>query len=328
MKVRHWTPAILSLILLASCSAFRPGESSSEAYKTVRQRTDLAMSPGLVDSATKTDQLVINDKTLLPIVRGAELSRDGNVYFARVGAAPEAVWTRLLEFLEQYQFDVISQDNLSGLIETDWRAARSVDNGLIDKTTSMVKGWFGRGEPELVEKFIFRLERSQTGSRLFASHRRALSRGGKLAAQPGEPQIEAAILNRFIVYLGFGDRNTLAKVTEQASSQSAGEVVPNGFRVNKPIPLAWPAVERAIQELSFVVIGQERDQGLLGIRAGRGVAGLSDTIVGGAGAAPDLILSFIPQGNQTAVMISRRDGEAMDASDVEPLSRAIVAQIR
>ncbi len=305
--------------VLSGCGSFAPGKDAENAYARVEAIDPLKLPPTLRDESTANTPLSIPDSTLLPIVRGARFQRDGQVFWLELGSRPEVVWAPLQKFLSTYQYEIINKDDLSGLIETAWRDVANPSTGArstMDSVGQMLGMGGGINEKE---KFIFRLERAANGgARLFASHRRLAESGSLALSQPGDPQLAAAMLSRFLVYLGFSRPVSLSMLHEIVNTPSSAVSMVQGdeaLLVQRPLPLAWPRVEQAVLELGFEIWGQDRSAGKLGIRPQAilppgveqtGVLALSGVV---GGKRPRYILQFSAAG-ETASAVQLASAEA------------------
>ena len=261
----------ISATVLSGCASFRSDASPDVVYDTrAEEARALQIPPDLTD-ISNAEQFVLPGTSGGPVTRNTLLPEFSKVRFERAGEQswlavdlpPEDIWPQLLAFARTNMFLIDKTEPAAGLIVTQWRPASAVAKG------SLLKSLIG-GDEEYTRVF-FRLERNNTGTRLFA---RSQAASEKVANAPGsdtipwpasshDPEATSALLSRLLVYLGVQeqkvrgiiDADQARLVIDEALVVSAGSgrqlVIQRGF---KP---SFNAVLAALGQLDYVVTSSD-----------------------------------------------------------------------
>jgi outer membrane protein assembly factor BamC len=222
---------------------------------------------------------------------GMRIQRDGSQRWLEVQRSPELVWPRVKSFWTSNGL-VLEQDNPSiGIMETDWAENRAdIADGPIRSVLSKFID-FAYSAPTR-DKFRVRLERTgEEVTDVYLTHYglEEVVQGGRgnnqasqttiWRARPTDPELEAEMLSRLMVYLGASERQAeaqLASVQEasQPITDSAIEPSPQlqqarlttveGQRaliIEEDYSRAWRLVGLALDSNNFLVENQDRSQG-------------------------------------------------------------------
>jgi outer membrane protein assembly factor BamC len=214
---------------------------------------------------------------------GMRIERSDDRRWLVVERPPEAIWPRIKEFWLSNGFPLSREDPRVGVIETDWLENRAdIPDGPVRAVLSRFLD-FAYSAPTR-DKFRVRLERTSDGTEIFLTHfgveemvrtpsgRATTSQSAFTTWQsrPRDPELEAEMLSRLMVYLGASEqraRQELAETGEAPDSRTQTRVVEDSqgrqaLLVDRPYDEAWRLVGLALDSERFVVEDQNRAEGL------------------------------------------------------------------
>lgn len=306
MKFAFLRPTVLFLaVVVAGCSSLsleskKIDYKSSSAVKvptleippdlTSPARDDRFAVPDSGGKGTATFSAYSGERTtqakgqqtsdILPSVDKARIERSGNQRWLVVAGTPDKFWGPVKDFWQETGFVINLEQPQAGVMETDWAEDRAkISDG-------MLRGLFGKALDALYstaerDKFRTRFEPgSEPGTTdIFVSHRGMyeiyVSEGKtetKWQPRPPEPELEAEMLRRLMVYLGTEQKQAEAafalakdKPVERAkltrSSDGAGTL-----EVQESFDRAWRRVGLALDRVGFTVEDRDRSKGLYFVR--------------------------------------------------------------
>jgi outer membrane protein assembly factor BamC len=215
---------------------------------------------------------------VLPVVEGMRVVRDGDERWLVVKGDPAGYWERVRSFWLGNGFTLKVDNPTAGIMETDWAENRadiphSVIRSLLGKLIDAAYSTATR------DRFRTRLERGPDGTtEIFISHRGAeevvqsgVSETTVWQPRPSDPELEAEMLNRLMVFLGArreqADR-MLATTTAQAprarlERDAAGAV---SLVLEDDYARAWRRVGLTLDRVGFTVEDRDRSRGLYFVR--------------------------------------------------------------
>ena len=216
---------------------------------------------------------------VLPKVEKASVMRAGDQRWLVVNATPDKLWPILKDFWTENGF-VLRRDTPDlGIMETDWaenRAAIPMDpiRNVIGK---VLDGMYSTPERD---KFRTRVEAgSQPGTtEVYISHRGLQEiytneYKDQTIWQPRkpDPELEAEMLNRLMLKLGFDEKKVQQQVAEAAVPAGAARAeydrnTDKPLRINEPFDRAWRRVGLALDRVGFTVEDRDRSKGLFFVR--------------------------------------------------------------
>ena len=219
-------------------------------------------------------------EAVLPDVPGMRVERDGRLRWLVVEAEPSELWAGLREFWRLQGFELEIDDPRVGVMETGWAQER------VDLPVGGVRGLLERFKRfaytyEVRDRFRTRVERSEEHgvTEIYVAHRGAqeVVRGDSYAwaPRPPEPDLEAEMLGRLMLFLGRGDAPAAASAGVAAAGDGASEprarLVDDAeggkyIRLNEEFSRAWRLVGRALDRGGFTVIDLDRSRGLFLVR--------------------------------------------------------------
>lgn len=222
---------------------------------------------------------VANAEVVLPDQPGIRLERDGDRRWLVTDQEPSKLWPRIKEFWTSNGFLLKREDPRIGIMETDWVENRAdIPEGGV---RAVLKKYldFAYSAPTR-DKFRVRIERVPDGSDIYLTHYgvEEIAKGGLgqsrsdtviWQARPSDPELEAEMLSRLMVYLGASEKRAEAQLAKSSSTSQAPIVravdVGGGQRglvIEEDYARAWRLVGLALDGSNFIVDDQNRNQGL------------------------------------------------------------------
>lgn len=295
--------ALLIAAFLAGCSTWKKVTGEKVDYKQSRMEPSLEIPPDL-SSATIEDALVVPDggtTTLSEYAAGREapgttgasrggvLAQPENLRIERsddkrwlvVNAPPEAVWPKVRDFWLQAGFILTMDDPAVGILETDWAENRA------DIPQDFIRRTIGRALEYLYsaatrDRFRVRLERTaEGGTEVFIAHRgmEEVLQGGPDSSEgtlwkprPSDPELEAEMLRRMMVFMGTTEEKAAAQIAQPAPERAprAQLIVDaagaTALKVDEGFSRAWREVGLALDRVGFTVEDRDRSGGVYFVR--------------------------------------------------------------
>jgi outer membrane protein assembly factor BamC len=280
---------------------------------------------------------------VLPGIEGMRVMRDGDTRWLVVAGEPSRYWDRVRAFWLENGLTLKVENPSAGVMETDWAENRadiphSFLRSLIGKMVDSVYSTATR------DRFRTRFERGAGNTtEIYISHRGAeeVAQGDTTVWQPraSDPELEAEMLNRLIVYLGVkqeqADRMMAATGTRAPQARlerdATGAVA---LRLDNDFSRAWRRTGLALDRVGFTVEDRDRSRGLYYVRYVDPLAGGKDTGLlsklkfWGEGEKPakiEYLVSLSEQGAGTRVVVLDRQG-TRDNSDTAGRILALLEQ--
>lgn len=270
---------------MAGCSYLSQHDRRVE-YKTAKPSNSLELPPDLsanIDDELKipgtkptlsTDQKAspaaaqkVATSPVLPKTSNIKVLRDGNKRWLQVaGQTPEQVWTKVRNFWTDSGFSLKKEDMQTAVLETEWNENRGdIPQDVVRRTLGKVLDFLWQGSTR--DKFRTRLEKVENGTEIFLTHRGAeeVSQGDSFVWQsrPSDPELEAEMLQRLMIYLGETPEQAKATVaTAPATKQARAGLYENSLLINEEFPLAWRSVGIAIDKAGMNIEDRNRTTGL------------------------------------------------------------------
>jgi outer membrane protein assembly factor BamC len=214
-------------------------------------------------------------------VANVDLRRSGDTRWLEIEGTPQAVWPRVVAFWRQQGILLVEQDPTAGLMKTDWLENRAEirQDAVTNVLRKVVDGLYATSTRDQYRVRIEPGTRAGTTD-LYLSHRgmeeRLVSTPSGESANtvwepaPSDPDKEAAMLRRLMVYLGASDqqaRQTLAGTGAAASKsrlvQEGGETV---LVIDEELRSAWRRTGLALDRVGFAVEDRDRSAGIYYVR--------------------------------------------------------------
>lgn len=266
---------------------------------------------------------------VLPVVDNVQVDRAGDQRWLVVRASAEDVWPRVREFWLDNGFLIKMEDPTIGIMETDWAENRA------DIPQGFIRSMMGKLSDALYsaatrDKFRVRLERGRTPdtTEVYLSHRGAeeVTQGDDFVWQPrpSDPELEAEMLNRMIVFFGVEEERADRMLAVQKDRPARAQMVRDGkggsaLSIKEEFSRAWRRTGLALDRVGFTVEDRDRSRGLYYVRyvdpveaSEKGDSWLSKLKFWGDddSAAPqdEFLISLIGEGTTTQVVVLNKEG--------------------
>lgn len=297
----HSRPLLLMLasaLLLSACSSLdkiAPGRQKvdykkSKATQSLEVPPDLSSNtineaPGSVDSASSmlsshNEELPTGVSAVLPDQSNMRFERDGNQQWLLVQGEPSQVWPKVREFWLEEGFLIKMEDPRVGIIETGWSENRA------DIPSGPVRNILGKVIDSVYsaatrDQYRVRMERGAKTSttEIFLTHRgvEEVVKGSiedsstVWQPRPADPELEAEMLKRLMVYLGVEEQQAEAMLVSKAAEQKPRAQlvsVKEGsmLMVGEDFSRAWRRTGVALDRVGFAVEDRNRTQGIYYVR--------------------------------------------------------------
>jgi outer membrane protein assembly factor BamC len=305
---RNAALALLAVAALSGCStlsSLNPFETKRVEYRTAAPGAALEVPPDLappkyderykvtgsatlsgVNAQTRAATLA-GSRGVLPTQAGIKIERSGNERWLVVNQSADETFSRLRDFWTSLNLTLISDDPRIGVMETDWAENRArIQDDVIRRTIGRVfDAAYSSGTRD---KYRVRIERqSPSVTEVYVSHRgmeekQIGSQGGnaifRWEPRKSEPEFEAEILARMMVYLGtsrevaqqLATTATAATPTTPVARVDQATIVKNGkissLSVDDGFDRAWRRVGLALDRVGFTVVDRDRTAGTYFVR--------------------------------------------------------------
>ncbi len=287
----------------STLSSLNPFEAKRVEYRTASPGAALEVPPDLappkyddrykvagaatlsgVNAQTRAATLA-GSRGVLPTQSGIKIERAGTERWLVVNQGADEVFSRLRDFWTSLNLNLVLDDPRIGLMETDWAENRArIQDDIIRRTIGrVIDAAYSSGTRD---KYRVRIERvSPSITEIYVSHRgmeekQVGAQGGtpifRWEPRKAEPEFEAEILSRMMVYLG-----TSREVAQQIAA-SAVAPVPAAARVDQAVIVksgkltsvtmedgfdrAWRRVGLALDRVGFTVVDRDRTAGTYFVR--------------------------------------------------------------
>ena len=216
---------------------------------------------------------------VLPQIDKARIERSGSQRWLVIQGSPDKLWGPVKDFWQETGFIVNLELPQAGVMETDWAEDRAkISEGFL-------RNFFGKALDSLYstserDKFRTRFEPgSEPGTTdVFISHRGMyeiyVNEGKdqtKWQPRPPEPELEAEMLRRLMVYLGSEEKQAAAALAQaKAKPAERAKLVSSAgagtLDVQESFDRAWRRVGLALDRVGFTVEDRDRSKGLYFVR--------------------------------------------------------------
>jgi outer membrane protein assembly factor BamC len=305
---RNAALALTLVVALSGCStlsSLNPFETKRVEYRTAAPGAALEVPPDLappkyderykvtgsatlsgVNAQTRAATLA-GSRGVLPTQTGIKIERAGNERWLVVNQSADETFSRLRDFWTSLNLNLIVDDPRIGVMETDWAENRArIQDDVIRRTIGRVfDAAYSSGTRD---KYRVRIERqSPSVTEVYVSHRgmeekQIGNQGGtpifRWEPRQPEPEFEAEILARMMVYLGtsrevaqqLATTATAATPTTPVARVDQATIVKNGkissLSVDDGFDRAWRRVGLALDRVGFTVVDRDRTAGTYFVR--------------------------------------------------------------
>ncbi len=213
---------------------------------------------------------------VLPSLEKVRVERNGDKRWLVIKASADAVWPRAHDFWLENGFLIKSAEPAVGILETDWAEKREshptgLVQGLLSKISKQIYSFAVR------DKFRVRLERGslEGTTELFISHQRveevAVKDDIMWQTSPADPELEAEMLNRMLLYFGVTEEKVVEIMAATASRAPRAHLVKDKqgstvLSLREGFSRAWRRTGLALDRVGFTVQDRDRSRGLYFVR--------------------------------------------------------------
>jgi outer membrane protein assembly factor BamC len=307
MDTAKITVALLTLSLLSACGSVDVDDYLPDqrlAYKKQREAADNLEIPPDLTSGTFDDAMDVPDLggsatyseyigersrkrqiatsgDILPEVEDVSLRREGDRRWLVISAIPRDVWPRVLGFWREQGILLTEQDPVAGVMKTDWLENRAEirRDPVTNVLRKVVDGLYATSTRD---QYRVRIEPglSSGTTDLYLTHRGMEERlvsnvVGEEAStiwEPSgsDPDKEAAMLRRLMVYLGVTEDRAARVVAEERTRAPSARLVREAggtvLVIDDEYRRAWRSTGVALDRVGFAVEDRDRTQGVYFVR--------------------------------------------------------------
>jgi outer membrane protein assembly factor BamC len=218
---------------------------------------------------------------VLPQVQDIEVRRDGDVRWLYVAAPVDEVWQRVVDFWQENGILMLEQDPTVGVMRTSWLENRAEISR--DPITNTIRRVFdGLYETGTRDQYRVRLERTEADeTEIYMTHFgmeeqvTPSSSGGVentvWVPRERDPQLEAEMMRRLMVYLGAADERARAQLEASGERKVARSQLLNTsagvqLLVDEQFSRAWRLVGLSLDRVGFAVEDRDRSNGIYYVR--------------------------------------------------------------
>jgi outer membrane protein assembly factor BamC len=219
---------------------------------------------------------------VLPTSDSIELRRDGNRRWLVVQASPEEVWFRVVDFWQQNGILLQEQDPGTGVMRTAWVENRAdiKSDFITDTVRSFLDGLYTASTRD---QFRVRIEKGERGgtTEIYLTHfgmQEEVKTGVSGTSEQTvwvhratDPELEAEMLRRIMVYLGVAEKKSQQLVAQKgAQTQPRAQLVNAGgkaeLQIDEAFERAWRLVGLTLDRVGFAVEDRDRSRGVYYVR--------------------------------------------------------------
>lgn len=220
-----------------------------------------------------------NGTVALAQLKEMHIARNGTQRYLVAKIAPEVLWPQLKDFWQESGFLINTENESTGVMETDWAENRAkIPQDMIRATIGKVfDGLYSTGERD---KFRTRVERTATGEvEIYISHRGAqeVLTGSQnetttWTSRANDVGLEAEFLSRLMLRLG-ADEATVKKAVESsvaATGTARSKMLVyndlNYLETDEGFDRSWRRIGLALDRIGFTIEDRDRSKGLYFVR--------------------------------------------------------------
>lgn len=314
----------------------------STSYKEYTSRTGASQGSGQTGTISG----------VLPEIEGITVKRIEDDRWLVIDAPAEAVWPRLLNFWQENGLLLDEQNAAAGVMQTSWlENLGDVSSGPVsDFIRQAFSGLYDAGTRD---KYRVRLERVGSTTELYLTHfgmqQKIVTNQSGDAEQsvwnhrPRDPQLEAVMLRRLMMYFGVAEAQAQAMVEAGAETRATrSELVKTrgqvGLVISETFPSAWRLTGLALDRVGFAVEDRDRSVGLYYVRysdptQGEDEGGWLSSLAFWKGdkdidKVNRYLVQLTPKDEKTLVTVNNDKGERDNSATAERILTLIQEQIK
>lgn len=214
-------------------------------------------------------------RAVLPSQENMRVERDGDQQWLVVYGTPELVWPQVKEFWLQEGFLIRREDPRVGILETGWLENRAdIPQGPIRNVLGKVMD--GAYTAATRDQYRTRLERGTDDgfTEIYVTHRGveevisgdAIDPNTSWQMRPTDPELEAEMLKRMMVFLGIEEQKAAVMVAQETEQAVRAQLISdsNGdmLVINEDFSRAWRRTGVALDRVGFSVDDRIRSDGI------------------------------------------------------------------
>jgi outer membrane protein assembly factor BamC len=297
-----------------------------------------------------TDAPTGGGRVVLPNQDNMRVERDGDQQWLVVYGEPELVWPQVKEFWLQEGFLIRKEDPRVGVLETGWLENRAdIPQGPIRNVLGKVID--GAYTAATRDQYRTRLERGvEPGStEIYITHRGveevisgdAVDPNTSWQMRPTDPELEAEMLKRMMVYLGVEEQQAAVMVAQDTEQQVRAQLVSDSsgdmLVIEEDFSRAWRRTGVALDRVGFAVEDRIRSDGIYYVQYNDPLADQNKegflTKIGLWSAKDDdegnqYQIVLLPNGPTTNVIVNNAQGERDTTSTAKRILTLLEEQLR
>ncbi len=218
---------------------------------------------------------------VLPKIANVHVERDGDRRWLVIDAPPDEVWQKVIAFWQENGIPLQEQDPTVGVMRTGWLENRAnIRSDFITNTVRKVfDGLYSAGTRDQYRIRIEEGEKPGTTD-LYLTHfgmKEKFVKGVSgedeqevWESRPSDPDLEAEMLRRLMVYLGASDEQARRMAARNAGHVPRAQLVRAGDHIALDVSAdpeqAWRLVGLGLDRVGFVVEDRDRDAGIYYVR--------------------------------------------------------------
>lgn len=297
------------------------------------------------------DPVAAKVTALLPELSNVRVERNGDKRWLVVDASPEEVWPRARAFWLEGGMLLKMEDPSIGIMETEWVENRAdIPQGFIRRFLEKISTRLYAATTR--DKFRVRLERgpNQGMTEVYLSHRGAeeVAYGDSTLWQPrpSDPELEAEMLNRMLVFFGVTEQSANRMLARQSERIERAHMVRQSdgvttLALDEDFSRAWRRTGLALDRVGFTVEDRDRSRGLYYVRyvdplkdvkEEEEEGWLSKLKFWGDDEVPEgpdsYLISLVGEGTTTQVVVLNTEGERETSSTADRILSLLHEQLR
>ncbi len=283
------------------------------------------------------------DLGVMPQLSGISVEREGQLRWLKVDKPADRLWEKVRTFWLESGFLLKRDEQKLGILETDWTENRGdIPQDMIRRTLGKVADFLWSASTR--DKFRTRLERTNDGqgTEIFITHRGAeeVAQGDNFVWQfrPNNPELEAEMLTRLMVYLGATEAQAQERVA-QAQENTAVAIVEkqaDSLLVKEDFPRTWRRTGLVLDNSGFTIEDRNRAEGVYFVRlvpdnANDSEKGLLSALAFWRSSEPeskDFQIKLTDLGTQTRINVLNKAGQPADAQTTEQLLQVLLEKLK
>jgi outer membrane protein assembly factor BamC len=316
---------------------------------SINEAPDLPSAAGTSFSEISKAEPAAGIPSVLPEKGDMHVERDGNQQWLVIQSEPAQVWPRVREFWMQQGFLIRVEDPRLGILETGWTENRAdIPSDIIRNTLGKVMDFAYSAATR--DQYRVRLEHGTTPgtTELYLTHRGMEEvvtgtpddRSSSWKQRAPDPELEAEMLKRLVVFLGVEEQQAQALLAAQPAPQSRAQLVTDSDGImlidKEDFSRAWRRTGMALDRVGFAVEDRNRTDGVYFVRyndplGDGGKTGFLSKLAFWSSAeakATQYRIVLLAQGAETQIIVKDSEGERENSSTAKRILTLLEEQLR